>query len=313
MKLNHARMKYFVMSLLTAAFVVWLVWSGQGAQVIIALTSLSAPLLLLLFAGMIVTYLLRALRVYYEFGDATRGRFGACLRLVLTHNALVNVLPMRAGELSFPVLLKREFGVPMMRSGGSLLWLRAQDAIILATLSVVVWPGLAPAMRIAGVCLLVIGGVVLPHIAQRLLAKFSTGKLGGVCAALADSAHHARIGWLWTIANWSVKLMVLSRVLAQLLGADWQVGAAGAVGGELAAIMPVQGVAGIGSYEAGAAAALVLSDIAWGHGLKAAFSLHLLVLASALLSAGIALLVSTIFKNSVASDDARTNETSQEP
>jgi hypothetical protein len=313
MNLNHVRMKYFVMSLLTVAFVAWLVWSGQDAQVVIALASLSGPLLLLLFGGMIVTYLLRALRVYYEFGEATRGRFGACLRLVLTHNALVNVLPMRAGELSFPVLLKREFGVPMMRSGGSLLWLRAQDAIILAVLSVVVWPGLAPAMRIAGVSLLIIGGVLLPHVAQRLLAQFNTGKLGDVCAALADSAHHARAGWLWTIANWSVKLMVLSQVFAQLLAVDWQVGAAGAVGGELAAILPVQGVAGIGSYEAGAAAALKMSDIAWVDGLKAAFLLHLLVLASALICAGIGLVGSTIFKNSGASDDARTNKTSQEP
>ena len=313
MKLNHVRIKYFVMSSLTAAFVVWLVWSGQVAQVMIALGTLSTPLLLLLFAGMIVTYLLRALRVYYEFADATRGRFAACLQLVLTHNALVNVLPMRAGELSFPVLLKREFGVPMMRSGGSLLWLRAQDAIILAALSVVVWPGLAPAMRIAGVCLLVIGGVLLPHVAQRLLAQFNTGKLGDICAALAESAHHARIGWLWTIANWVVKLTVLSQVFAQLLAVDWQVGAAGAVGGELAAILPVQGVAGIGSYEAGAAAALKLSDIAWVDGLKAAFSLHLLVLVSALISAGIALLASAILKNRVASDDARTNKPSQEP
>lgn len=305
-------MKYVVMISLTAAFVVWLVGSGQGSQVMIALGSLPGPLLLLLFAGMIVTYLLRALRVYYEFSDATRGRFAACLQLVLTHNALVNVLPMRAGELSFPVLLKREFGVPMMRSGGSLLWLRAQDAIILAALSIAVWPGLDPLMRIAGVFLLILGGVLLPHVAQRLLSQFSTGKLGTLCAALADSAHHARIGWLWTIANWIVKLTVLSQVFAQLLAADWQVGAAGAVGGELAAISPVQGVAGIGSYEAGAAAALKLSGIAWVDGLKAAFSLHLLVLASALVSAGIALLASAIFRNRVASDDARTNKPSQE-
>jgi hypothetical protein len=312
MILNRARMKYIVMISLTAAFVVWLVGSGQGAQVMIALGSLSAPLLLLLFAGMIVTYLLRALRVYYEFGDATRGRFVTCLQLVLAHNALVNVLPMRAGELSFPVLLKREFGVPMVRSGGSLLWLRAQDAIILGALSIVVWPGLNPLMRIAGMFLLILGGVLLPLVAQRLLSQFSTGKLGTICTALVDSAYHARIGWLWTIANWVVKLTVLSQVFAQLLGADWQVGAAGAVGGELAAISPIQGMAGIGSYEAGAAAALRLSGIAWVDGLKAAFSMHLLVLASALVSAGIALLVSAIFRNRVASDDACTNKPSQE-
>ena len=301
------------MGTLTAAFVGWLVWSGQGTQVLFALRSLSAPLVLLLFAGMAVTYILRALRVYYEFGKSTRGRFGRCFQLVLMHNALVNLLPMRAGELSFPVLLKRQFGVPLMRSGSSLLWLRAQDAIVLAALSVMVWPGLSMALRAAGVILLVLGGVLLPYGAQRLLGRFRSGKLGDACAALAESAHHARIGWLWTLANWTVKLLVLSQVLAQLLATDWPIGAAGAVGGELAALLPVQGVAGIGSYEAGAAAALALSAVPWADGLKAAFSLHLLVLASALMAAGLALAWSAIFKSHVASGDARDHQPTQEP
>lgn len=313
-------MKYIVMAVLTAAFAVWLIASGQGAQVATALQAFPLPAVVLLFGGLALTYGLRALRVYHEFADATRGRFGACLRLVLTHNALVNLLPMRSGELAFPLLLQRQFGVPVLRAAASLLWLRAQDAVILGVLAVAAWPGLPLAVRVAGMLALAAGGALMAPIAQRLLARVPAGRfgrLGKLCAALADSAHHARIGWLWTLANWCVKLAVLSEVLALLLGATWGAGFAGAVGGELAAIMPVQGVAGIGSYEAGVAAALSLSDIAWRDGLAAAFSLHLLVLASALLAAGIALAVSAragaVIRQPDASPDARNQEPKQEP
>lgn len=305
-------MKYLVMAALAAAFAGWLAWSGVGVEVGATLAALPAPALLLLFAGLGLTYLLRALRVLHEFGDHTRGRFAGCLKLVLTHNALVNLLPMRSGELAFPLLLQRHFGVPVLRAAASLLWLRVQDAIILAALAVAAWPALPTALRIAGLLSLAAGGVAMPHVAQWLLVRIGRGKLAKLCAALAESAHHARIGWVWTLANWSVKLLVLSEVLSLMLGSSLGTGAAGAVGGELAAILPVQGIASIGSYEAGVAAALSLSGIGWTEGLKAAFSLHLMVLASALAAAGIALAVATIFGRSAASGP-HTDKQAQEP
>lgn len=288
-----SRMKYVVMATLSLAFAGWLVWSGSGADVAAALAALPAPALLLLVSGLAATYLLRALRVYHEFGEVTRGRFGDCLRLVLTHNALVNLLPMRAGELSFPLLLNRRFGLPLARAAGSLLWLRVQDAVILAALAVLCWPRLSPVLRAAGVAALATGGALLPPVAQWLLARVAPGRFDAARAALAESANHARIGWLWTLANWCVKLAVLSQVLALLfvspLASPLEAGVAGAVGGELAAVLPVQGVAAIGSYEAGVAAALSVAGVVWSDGLKAAFSLHLLTLATALAAAGLAL------------------------
>ena len=113
--------------------------------------------------------------------------------------------------------------------------------------------------------------------------------------ALADSARHARIGWLWTLANWSIKLAVQAWLLAQILTAPLAAGGAGALGAELAAILPIQGVAGFGSYEAGAAAAMLPSGIAFAGGLQAALVLHLFVLASALTAAALAWLM-TVFQ-----------------
>ncbi len=284
-------MKYLAMAMLTGVFVGWLVWSGKGSEVATALAALPVSTLGLLFAGLLFSYVLRALRVLHEFGEQTRGRFFGCLKLVLTHNALVNLLPMRSGELAFPLLLQRDFGVPVARAAGSLLWLRVQDAFVLAGLALAGWPGLGVGLRAAGLLLLVAGGLAMSPLAQWLLVRTGSGggKLAMIAAALADAARHARIGWLWTLANWTVKLLVLSVVLARLLGTGIDAALAGAVGGELSALLPVQGVAAVGSYEAGVAAALATAGVPFAAGLQAAFSLHLLALASALACAALAL------------------------
>ena len=60
------------------------------------------------------------------------------------------------------------------------------------------------------------------------------------------------------------------------------IGWAGALGAELSALLPVQGLAGLGSYEAGSAAALRWHGIDWPTGIQAALTLHLVVLACSL-------------------------------
>ena len=80
-------------------------------------------------------------------------------------------------------------------------------------------------------------------------------------------------------------------LLAALIPAALDVGAAGALGAELAAILPVQGVAGFGTYEAGAAAALLPSGVALGTGLQVALALHLFVIAVSVSGGALAWLV----------------------
>ncbi len=106
--------------------------------------------------------------------------------------------------------------------------------------------------------------------------------------AFAESTRHARFGWLWTVANWTVKLAAQAGLLSALIPAAVNVGAAGALGAELAAILPVQGVAGFGTYEAGAAAAMLPSGVALAAGLQVALALHLFVIACSVTSGAIA-------------------------
>jgi uncharacterized membrane protein YbhN (UPF0104 family) len=97
---------------------------------------------------------------------------------------------------------------------------------------------------------------------------------------------------LWTIGNWSVKLIAEAWLVGLALGpgSDGSIAssALGAIGAELAAILPVQGVAGFGTFEAGGAALMRTQGIALQTGLEAVLVLHAVVLALALVAGGFA-------------------------
>lgn len=287
-------MKRAIAVLLTLALFAWLVGDARWREIAAAFARLTPGMLAVGVAGFALSYLLRAGRVYDEFRAEARGRFPSCLRIVLIHNALVNVVPFRGGEAAFPVLLQRTFGTPLGRSIASLFWFRLQDALVVGGLAILVWPGLPWPLRAVGMIGLVAFAWYLPRWA-RAPHDWANGrplaaKLAKLRDAFAESTRHGRFGWLWTVSSWSVKLAVQAWLLAALLPAALSVGAAGALGAELAAVLPVQGVAGFGTYEAAAAAALLPSGIAFERGLQVALVLHLFVIACALSAGGLAAL-----------------------
>ncbi len=285
-------MKRMLALLVSAALLAWLAHDGRWRELGAALARLTPPVIAIAAVGFLASYLLRALRVYDEFRHDARGRFGACLRIVLVHNAMVNVIPFRGGEAAFPLLLRQTFGTALPRAVASLFWFRLQDALVVAVVAVLVWPSWPVALRIAAVAALALFAWALPRWAR---ARHDWAERGALAArmaklrdAFADSARHARFGWLWTAANWSVKLAAQAWLLGALLGAGLATGAAGALGAELAAILPIQGVAGFGTYEAGAAAALAASGIGFDDGLRAALALHLFVIGCAVCAGTVA-------------------------
>jgi len=286
--------KYGLAVALTLAFVFWLLEKQQWAALAAMLEQLSGRALGVAVAGFLLSYLLRAARVFDEFRHEAEGRFGACLRVVLLHNAAVNIVPFRGGEAAFPVLLGKLFGTPLTRALASLFWFRLQDALVVAVLALAVWPGLPPVLRLAGVASLIAFAWALPRWARRTSNSSQGGGFARLREAFAESTRHARFGWLWTIANWSVKLAAQAWLLAALLGTNMNTGAAGALGAELAAILPVQGVAGFGTYEAGVAAALLPNGVMLVDGLRAALALHLFVIACSVCAGIVALLLPAV-------------------
>ena len=103
--------------------------------------------------------------------------------------------------------------------------------------------------------------------------------LAQLTKALSSRGQRMAQGWLITVSNWALKLSLQAWLLSQLLDRDWSAGWAGSLGAELSALLPVQGLAGVGSYEAGSAAAMRWHGVPWNDGLQAALNMHLCLLA----------------------------------
>lgn len=294
--------------LISLALLAWLVtdarWEGVGER----LRAIGWPALAIVAVLFATSYAMRGARIHGEFRHELGPGSGAArylriLRVTLVHNALVNVLPFRTGEVAFPVLLNRWFGVPTARAVVSLLWLRAQDALVVAALAAVIWPDVPLALRalaLAGIVGIAIG---VPWWARRhpeasAVGERTSSRTAKLRALLARSTRRNRAGWSWTVANWTVKLVAEAWLLTLALGptplapnvTQWPIDAAalGAIGAELAAILPIQGVAGFGTFEAGAAALMRTQDVALQTGLEAALALHAVVLALALIAGALA-------------------------
>ena len=111
---------------LTLAFLLWLWHSIPMPQWQQAWQRVAPAWWAIMVLGMLLSYSLRAWRIRGEFADIPQMNLSLALRIVLAHTALVNVLPMRSGELGFPWLMRRILNVPWLDASASLLWLRMQ-------------------------------------------------------------------------------------------------------------------------------------------------------------------------------------------
>ncbi len=231
-----------------------------------------------------LSHVIRALRLAAEFPEVPRHRTAAILT---AHTFWVNVLPLRSGELALPWLLHQRLGVARTRAVATLLWLRVQDAFVLATLALVAWPGWSVAQRSVTAALALgamLGIWLLVRWRQRLPGRW----LRALIAELAQAMRSSRRVWHWTIANWCVKIAAVGWLLAALTDTTWEVGGAGAFAGELAVLQPLQGVAGLGAYEAGVATVLAWHGVSWPEALAAALAAHALLFGTSALMALVA-------------------------
>lgn len=281
--------------LIAVAFIAFVEWY-VGWSILLrpwrALPPVAVALPAVLFG---VTYFARAMRLHAHFHEALQGRRRACLRLVLRHNLFNNLLPMRTGELAFPVLMARTFGVPASSSVPGLVWLRALDlhAVLLFALVAVLWrvPTVAAAAAVAW--------LALPWLGWRLGRRAGTalrGRRRGSAGRLIERCldglpDRGAVFWRvqgWTLATWGLKLAVFAWVLA--LFAPLGVGAAllGAIGGEVTSVLPIHGLAGMGTYEAGVAAGLAPAGVDPASVVRAAVNLHLFLLGVSVVAGGLA-------------------------
>lgn len=198
--------------------------------------------------GWLSSFLFRAFRFKGEWDAHGKISLWDSLSLTFLHNAAVILVPFRVGELGYPVLVQKLLNVSLQQCIRSLLWLRFQDGIVLLSLAFLLLPFLSIELRIAGLSVVVILCLATQKWWLRLL-RSRHFLIRQVRAFLHQRS--SPWGWFWSAANWIVKLLVVSLMLSNLTGLDTLQTLRGALAGELSALLPLTGPAGLGTYEAG--------------------------------------------------------------
>ncbi|MFM1817911.1 MAG: hypothetical protein RL364_771, partial [Pseudomonadota bacterium] len=197
------------------------------------------------------SFVFRAQRLRQEWRWKQQASWRQALRVVLLHNAAVLVLPLRAGEMGYPWMVRQVFGASWREALRSLMWLRLQDAVVLGALAWLLWPQWTGPWRF------------LPLMALCLLAvparrwRWLLSRRHAWMARLRPWMHRRGqgAGWGLSLGNWLLKMLVVACLLHAMLppqtGLDGSRALAAALGGELAALIPVQGPVGLGTYEVG--------------------------------------------------------------
>jgi uncharacterized membrane protein YbhN (UPF0104 family) len=236
--------------------------------------------------GWLSSFLFRAFRFKLEWLAHGKITFWDALSLTFLHNAAVVLVPFRVGELGYPVLVQKLLNVSMQQCIRSLLWLRFQDGIVLLSLAFLLLPYFSLESRMVGLLV----AMTLCFITQKWWLRLLRSRhflIRQVRAFLHQRS--SAWGWFWSAANWLVKILVVSLMLSSLTGLDTLQTVRGALTGELSALLPLTGPAGLGTYEAGVWTGLGLSWQEMKALMGSILLIHLFFLSISLLGAVVAL------------------------
>jgi uncharacterized membrane protein YbhN (UPF0104 family) len=288
-----------IMSLLImVSFALLLTTQFDLSATLITWSRLEAEWIALCFILFFCSNLLRAGRLYYHFQSEMRGCFSRCLSVSLYHNFYNNLLPMRTGEASFPLLLKRGFSIDFTQSTAALLSFRLTD------LSVMTLYGLLTLLfglqQNGHLFLLSIVLLITLSIALLLPTWLSTASRR--LPRMRDSLSKIRQGLprkpkalftllLLTLLIWALKLPSYAYILSIFTEASMPLSLLAALSGELVSGIPLYTPAAIGGFEGGVLSVLLPSGIKQSVALTAAINLHLFLLLASLISAGFGLML----------------------
>ena len=238
----------FVFWMLALLLLMALIRHSDWSLTVSRLMDVPKTVLVICTLGWLSSFLFRAFRFKGEWDAHGKISLWDSLSLTFLHNAAVILVPFRVGELGYPVLVQKLLNVSLQQCIRSLLWLRLQDGIVLLSLAFLLLPFLSAELRIAGLLVVVTLCLATQKWWLRLL-RSRHFLIRQVRAFLHQRS--SPWGWFWSAANWIVKLLVVSLMLSNLTGLDTLQTVRGALAGELSALLPLTGPAGLGTYEAG--------------------------------------------------------------
>ncbi|MBD2858542.1 flippase-like domain-containing protein [Spongiibacter sp. KMU-158] len=299
-------LRWLLATLILAAGIIGVERYLGWAALLSAWRELPLSHLLGLTALTLCSYILRAFRVYRYFIDYTSGAFSQTLRLSLLHNAINNFLPMRLGEASFPILMKRQFSVSLSQSTSGLLWIRLADLHCLSTLFLLsLAPNLGPMLFVlAGLWLLLPRALWLIwqrgtlHLPPKWQSKIATLQQ----FSPTSFRQWQRMYGLTTLV-WLSKLFALCAIMLSFISIPPAQALLAVIGADFSSVLPIHGLAGSGTYEAAMLVALSPFDLPSKDILAAAVNVHLYLLGTSLLSIPLALLISERARNTLVTNN----------
>ncbi|MDO6563280.1 lysylphosphatidylglycerol synthase domain-containing protein [Amphritea sp. 1_MG-2023] len=244
---------------------------------------------------------LRALRIKISF-ELPAVRYPQMFYLSTNHNLLNNLLPMRTGEVAFPVLIKRYFGIGVVNSTSHLLLYRLLDLVALLSVAGVLALWQFSPWAALGVALMTLLGLLLFNQGKRLmvwlLGRWRNAKLTQLAQVLNDlptrGGHFGAIV-ITTYAVWLTKLLAFLGVVLQLSELTLAQAVTSVAIADLSSILPIHGVAGSGTFEAAFVLAGQFYAIDTTALLTVAVQLHLFLLLMSFVAFALGWLVAKIF------------------
>jgi uncharacterized membrane protein YbhN (UPF0104 family) len=289
--------KLLYWAVLFAVLVALFQWVLDWDATLQAWSNLSFHQIATSIALLLASYLARSARLYAHLYTGIHVRFYQCIRIILQHNFFINFLPFRAGEATFPLLIKRQFGISLSQATGILVSFRGFDLLILLTLGLItILTGLqitdqsGTIVRVllilfSTMCLLFLllynYGYSIPWV-----RKYWIHFKSGLPADTGEIFHLL----FWTLLAWTTKLFAYASILSAFLQVSTPLSLLSALSGELASSIPIYTPAAFGTFESGVIGVLLPAGINLETALTAAINLHLFILSITLLVTGFGVL-----------------------
>src|SRR5260370_30976411 len=198
----------------------------------------------------LLSYVVRTVRLVAFFAVELRGRFPVALRVNLIHNLWNNLLPT-LGELSFPILMQRYFIISPTRSLPALLLFRFLDLYAILLLIVLSFMLHRDSWWLAALLMAMLT-LAIPLIYRWLptsIGYFEHKSAGGLKEKLSKLREALPTSWRvlvlsswWTLVNWVLKLMVFAWIIQQFVAINFGQSLLGAIGGELTSVLPIHAI-----------------------------------------------------------------------
>ncbi len=265
--IKHRSLLLSVLTFITVILAVHFIW---GWKTLLSFwQAIPLPYLLAFTLLYWFSYLVRSYRISTYFESSTiKLPTKIVLPLVIKQTFWANLLPAKAGEISFPILMKRAFATPYSHSVPALLVLRLFDAYVLACIAVALicytqfayltwlWLVLAVFIPLSGTFLRKHFIWLTYRYRKYKKARFVWQILTNIPSTYAKLLKMSVLSWL----NWAVKILLFAALLASMTPFTLDQTTFGALFGEVSGMLPgLPG--GFGSYEAAVSFGLMSNGI----------------------------------------------------